>query len=183
MFHQELSMKRQVAIDSNAMTYLVDAMTAGCRPSGELAREKIALLRNYLYRDDILYISATVAAEYKRIKEERLRHYHQELADILLGEIVEMDPSEIKSRTAEYSAFHSRHNDCRILAESELGGASVLLTYDRDFMKRLRSRTRLIELLSPSEFWVQLNIPRGARPAKSPSPSNPLAKKLWWVWQ
>lgn len=49
-----------ISLDSNSLTYLVEAMTNGGEPVGEAADEKIAMLRIYFYRNDTLYHSVTV---------------------------------------------------------------------------------------------------------------------------
>jgi len=172
----------RVCVDSNALTYLVEAMTNGGCPTGDVAAEKIALLRIYLYRNDVLYLSQTVELEYQRIKDETRKLYHKQIADILLGEIQPVDSNAIKARTTDYLAHHGKQEDCRVLSECELGGGDVLLTYDQDFLKRLRGKTQRIELCAPSEFWSSLAIPKGTRPVTSPHPSNPLSKEVWWVW-
>lgn len=164
------------------MTYLVKAMSEVCQPVGDVAEEKIALLRIYLYRDDTLYISPTVRAEYEKIQEEARKHYHHNADEVVLGNTLDADQTRIDSRADEYFALHPKRNDCRILAESELGGADILLTYDTDFLKRLKGKAHKVKLFTPSELWSQLQIPKGTSPAKSPAPSNPLAKESWWVW-
>lgn len=171
-----------ICIDSNAMTYLVEAMTEVRQPVGNVAGEKIALLRIYLHHDGTLYISPTVRAEYEKMQEGVQKHHHHNADKVVLGDTLFADQTNINSRTDEYFALHQEINDCRILAESELGGADVLLTYDMTFLKRLKGKTHKIELFTPSEFWSKLQIPRGSRPAKSPALGNPLAKATWWVW-
>jgi predicted nucleic acid-binding protein len=171
-----------VCVDSNAMTYLVEAMTNGGCPAGDVAAEKIALLRIYLYRNDILYLSKTVELEYLRIKNETRKLHHKQIADVLLGEIPPVDSSAVETRAAEYLVHHGKQEDCRVLSECELGGGDVLLTYDQDFLKRLRGKTKKIKLYAPSEYWSALGIPQGTRPVTSPHPTNPLSREVWWVW-
>jgi predicted nucleic acid-binding protein len=129
-------------------------MTKAVRPSGDLAEEKIALARIYLYRDDIIYISSTVREEYEKITNEEIRRNHQGIDDILLGDIPTSESQIIESRMLEYCKHHSgKKKDCKILAEAELSGCQILLTYDQDFLKRLRSKTHSINMLEPSEYW------------------------------
>ncbi len=171
-----------VCVDSNAMTYLVEAMTNGGCPTGDVADEKIALLRIYLYRSDVLYLSKTVELEYQRIKDEKRKLNHKQIADVLLGEIPSVDSNAIEARATEYLVHHGKQEDCRVLSECELGGGDALLAYDQDFLKRLRGMTKSIKLYAPSEYWSRLGIPQGTRPVTCPHPSNPLSKEAWWVW-
>jgi predicted nucleic acid-binding protein len=173
----------RVCVDSNAMTYLVEAMSDGACPVGSVAAEKIALLRIYLYREDILYLSPTVKSEYQNIRDNLRRFHHEQMADILLDDITRVDSTAIEARKTEYLASHDKEKDCRILAECELGGGNVLLTYDQKFLRRLQGKTRNISLSAPSEFWAKLAIPKGVRPSKILHSSNPLSKQTWWVWQ
>lgn len=175
----------KVCIDSNALSYLVDAMTSGIKPTGNEADEKLALLHAYLYRNDILYISPTVRIEYERIRDEKKRINHQEVADILLGEILLSDNDIVQSKTLEYCKFHLGKNnekDCRILAEAELGGCKIILTYDQDFIKKLHDKTHGIRIMKPSDFWHSLDIPKKSRPVTVPHHTNPLSKETWWTW-
>lgn len=171
-----------VCADSNAMTYLVEAMTNVSRPTGDVAAEKMALLRIYLYRSDVLYLSQSVEWEYQQIKDGKRKQDHKQIADILLGEIRSVDSNAIEARATEYLVYHRRQKDCRVLSECELGGGDVLLTYDQDFLKRLRGKTKKIQLCAPSEYWSRLAVPKGVRPMTLPHSSNPLSREAWWVW-
>lgn len=174
-----------IAIDSNSMTYLVEAMSDGSNPSGNNSDEKIALLRIYLYQDNGLYISTTVRKEYEKIADEGKRRSHQGVADILLGDIPTSDQNLVESLMSEYNTYHSgerNKKDCRIIAEAELGGANIFLTYDKKLLKNLRVNTHSINILEPSNYWHSIAIPHGSRPIRSPSAKNPLSRNTWWVW-
>lgn len=172
-----------VCLDSNALTYLYDSMTSKAHcPVDQLAIEKIAMLRIYLYFHTILHYSPTAKLEYQRIKTERKRVIHEQIANALLREIPPAESCMIEARTNEYFCLHRKINDCRLLSECELGGGKVLLTYDNDLLKRLRGKTQMIEISPPSEFWARLEIPKGSSPPRTPSSSNPLSKETWWVW-
>ena len=175
----------KVSIDSNALSYLVDVMMNDKKPMEKEADEKIALFRVYLYREDNLYVSPTVRAEYEKIKDEQKRRDHQEITDILLGDISVSDHSLIKTRTKEYNKFHSgkkNEKDCKILAESEIGGCNLILTYDQDFYNKLNNKTHTIKIMKPSDFWVSLGIPQNSEMKKEPSSTNPHSKETWYVW-
>jgi predicted nucleic acid-binding protein len=174
-----------VCIDSNCCSYLVDAMVKSVRPTGDVAGEKIALLRIYFYSNDTLYVSPTVKAEYEKMKNEGERRNHQGVVDILLGDIQPTAICTLESRIMEYAEYHTgkkNKTDCRILAETELGGGQILLTYDQDFLKRLRGRTHTVRMMTPSEFWSSLGLSKGIEPVKVPHPTNPLSSEKWWIW-
>ncbi len=178
-------MKSLVCIDSNAVTYLVDAIMNGGQPIGDVASEKISLLRTYLYRDDTLHISPTVKEEYEKIKNEIKRKNHQGIADILLSDVSPPDSSLVESRASEYSIHHKgvkNKKDCKILAEAELSGCNILLTYDQTLLKNLRSKTQTLKLCEPSKYWNSIGINKGAKPVRSPHDTNPLACQTWWKW-
>ncbi len=174
-----------VAIDSNSLSYLVDAMNSGQQPTGDLCDQKISLLRVYLYRNEILYLVPTVESEYKRIKDEIRREIHDGISMVLLGDVLEADPTLLENRVCQYSIIHSgkkNNKDCQILAEAELGGCEYLLTYDFKFLARLKDKTQKITMITPSEFWELLNIPHGSNPVRVPHHTNPLSKQTWWIW-
>jgi hypothetical protein len=65
------SMRQRVGIDSNALTLLIEAVDPNFDPradSVDLAEEKKAILRAFLYKRIAYYIGPTVEAEYKKIK-------------------------------------------------------------------------------------------------------------------
>lgn len=174
-----------IAIDSNCHTYLVDAMYSCEQPVDKLANQKIALLRIYLYRNKILHISPTVKLEYQKIKETSKKERHDGVSNVLLGDVPKSDYKITENRFNFYANFYKgkkKENDCRILAESELGGCLYLLTYDFDFLKQLKEKTKSIKMRTPVEFWDSLNISKGSKPIRAPHPTNPLSKQTWWIW-
>lgn len=179
-------MSSMIGIDTNAMRFLVDAMTIGGKPVDNKANEKIALLRTYIYNNDVPHISPTVQEEYKKIKDEATRKYHESIAEILLGEIQPSDSTIVKTRMREYNQIHQgkkNEKDCRILAESELGGCKFFLTYDKTFLKKLTHKTHNIKMMEPSQFWKYISISKNAKPIRRPHDTNPLSKETWWLWQ
>jgi hypothetical protein len=174
-----------VAIDSNCMTYLVEAMSEGSKPSGDTSNEKIALLRIFIYHDKYLCISTTVRKEFDKIVDEAKRQSHHGVADILLLDIPTTDQNLIESLILEYNIYHpgeKNKKDCRILAEAELGGANIFLTYDQIFLNNLCNNTHKISMFKPSNYWHDLSIPHDISPIRSPSANNPLSLNKWWGW-
>lgn len=178
-------MKKTIAIDSNALTYFIGAIESAYDPSLDtpnLAAQKVAMLRIYFYRGEPFYIVPTVEQEYKRITEDGKRNIHGDVHSILLLDFIwDIDENEIIKRANSYSNFHPDPKDCRIVAEAELGGIEVLLSFDRQFINRLRHNTVSIVLMQPSDYWNILNIAPGTRPILSPHKSNPLSHKTWWL--
>jgi len=62
-------MPRAVAIDSNALTYLIEANQPGYDPSTDLqlGKQRLAMIRTLFYSDRLLWVGPTVEAEYKKI--------------------------------------------------------------------------------------------------------------------
>ncbi len=72
-------MAEWVGIDSNALTYLLDAMdeTYGLRiDPAAIAPERLAMIRCFFYADCSFWVSPTVRAEYLRIgdREKQAKH-------------------------------------------------------------------------------------------------------------
>lgn len=89
-----------------------------------------------------------------------------------------MDGAE--SRILDLMQFHDDREDCRILVECERYEMDYLLTYDRDFIKRLAPQAQALKVVRPSEFWDKLNVPPGANPRYVPADGNPMGAALWW---
>ncbi len=179
-------MDSKVAIDSNCLSYLVDAIHLGRKPTGNQADEKIALFRIYLYRRETLRVPPAVKSEYERIKDKQYKELHDSIHMILLEDVfLSCDPEVLESCVQEYSVVHPGRKeriDCQIVAEAELGGCHYLLTYDYDLLSHLKGRTHRIELMTPTKFWNVLEIPHGMNPPYVPHPTNPYSKQTWWIW-
>ncbi len=177
--------RKTIAIDSNALTFFVDAIEADYDPArdrADLAAEKVAVLRIYFYTGEPYYVVPMVEKEYKDIVKRIKRTNHEEVHAVLMLDFVhEIEENDIKQRADFYFRFHPYAMDCRILAEAELGGIEILLTFDSKLINRLKQNTKRIKLMRPSEFWHSLNMPSGARPVVAPHRTNPLSRKTWWV--
>ena len=175
-------MKKQihVGLDSQCYTYLIDTMASVDEPTDDIADQRIALFRIYLYKEGGLHILTTVRAENQCIHDMALAKHHENWMT-LFPETQPINPSRIDDRTKELLACHSGARNCRILAEAEDVGLSVLLSFDSKFIAKLRSKTA-VSVVRPLDFWTSLNIPRGAKPENPPRPDNPMAAQSWWRW-
>ena len=171
----------QVGLDSQCLSYLIDAWRFGRDPVGSLAAEQLSLTRLFFYLPDTLWTTRTVVDECARIREEDRAALHKSFIAVLFGELPLRSPSDVDRRSDCLATLHSGEGDRRIVAEAEDVGHTHLLTNDRDFIAHLSSATR-ISVLRPSEAWASLAPNRGARPNKVPEASNPLAREIWWHW-
>ncbi len=88
----------QIILDSQCYTYLVTVMNDMKKPTDQLAAEKTALLRCFLYGNLEFTITPTVNKEWQKIKDIKKRDIHQkfgvlidtvQLFDIQQNQIVE----------------------------------------------------------------------------------------------
>lgn len=172
-----------VAIDSNALTYLVEAMEPGYDPADDapgLAAERIAMIRTYLYAGVQFWVMPTVEAEYNRIRDPSRHLRHQRTVWILLLDAPVDAPSDsLTARARQLASHHPGANDCRIVAESEASGVCSLVTRDDTLIANLQPHTKLL-LQYPSLFWASLGISPGASPLFQPHTTNALAQVSWW---
>ncbi len=171
-----------IGIDSQCVSFLIDAMQNVRVPNDSLAEEKIALFRTYLYTPGTLYVTPTVTEECAAIRNIAMKELHESYIMVLIGESQIRDPRNVETRVRELERYHSGKNDCRILAEAEDAEFYALLSYDNNFLNRLKAVLSSVKLYRPTEYWSQLNISHGAKPDKVPHRNNPLAKQAWWKW-
>lgn len=171
-----------IGIDSQCVSYLIDAMQNVEEPRGNLAPEKIALFRTYLYTPGTLYVTPTVTKECAAIRNTEQNELHKSYILTLIGESQIQNQINIESRVQELEIYHNGKNDCRILAEAEEAEYCVLLSYDNNFLSRLKAISSSVQLYRPSEYWSHLNIERGAKPDKIPHKTNPMFLQTWWKW-
>lgn len=181
-------MKATVGFDTNVLVYLAKAMTEGYDPKADqepiLAREKVAAFRIFLYIDAIA-VGTTVSREIENTRSLGIRHHLTSLRDNLLVELVNTDAREIEKQARLFGQFHKgtkNWRDCLVVAEAVIGGLKVFLTFDCDLSKRLDGRTGPLCLMTPSDYWEQMNVPHGQRPRWSPAKTNPLYHATWWHW-
>lgn len=177
-------MKQRIAIDSNALTYLIEAIDPDYDPSADkskVALERIAMIRSYLYCDCPFQVLPTVAYEYSRISKEDWRLTHERVSNVLLlDDSSELDEEAIRLRAKDLFVHHSKEKDCRIAAEAEAAGVTVLLTRDKDLIGRLGPIVKGLSIMRPTDFLAKLAIGPNTKPILSPAPSNPLYDKSWW---
>jgi hypothetical protein len=174
-----------VALDSNAMTYWIDALGSTSGPPAEpCGFEKLALARIFFYlpKESGFHYTPTVQSEFQAIRDRARRDDHLSWALVHISGVRPLpDPSAVETRAAELMPFHRRGKDCRIVAECELTEIITLLTCDTDLLKKLRAKSR-VALSLPSEYWERMAVPKGTVPTWAPHPTNPLSKLTWWRW-
>lgn len=181
-------MTDKVGVDSNLLTYLIEAYNSGFDPFSDpfpvLVPERVAALRLFLYLD-VIYLLPTVCKETEGIRDRAKLKQHMEFSDILLHEISDKDlnTADVEKRVKYYYTFHPNQKDCRIVAEAELAGLDIFLTFDRKLINKLNGRTQSLRIMESSQYWNKLDIPKGTPSKWLPHPTNPLYKTDWWRWQ
>lgn len=172
-----------IALDSNAMTHLIDALSSvSGPPTGADAEEKIALARIFLWlpSESCFHLTPTVEQEYKAIREQDKLDLHESWTCHLSALRPLPDSKNVRSRADELRVHHRGEKDRSIVAECELTGIKTLLTADRDLLK-LGTATK-VRLCLPTEYWKAMMVLPGCPTTKSFPPSNPLGDCAWWRW-
>ena len=174
----------RVALDSNVLSYLIEALGSLDRPpTGSAVAEKIALARCFIYRreETVFCVTPTVRAEYTKItSQERLTdHVHWSL--LHLQELTQpSNTADIILRTNALSAHHSDIDDCRIVAECEALDVSVLLTSDRKLRNSMQRSASKVNVLSGRQFWEEMAIAPRSKPTIELDSNDPLNDATWW---
>jgi predicted nucleic acid-binding protein len=179
----EKAMPQRTAIDSNAFTYLVEAVSPEYDPTfdnPQLASERIAMLRAILYGGIQFSVVPTVEQEVSHIPDEvRLRDHQGAAFVMFLPVTMQVSDEVVCTRVSALQAHHPRYPDCRIVAEAELAGLETLVTNDKDLIHNLSGQSR-IRLMKPSDYFETLGIAAGSDPVWEPERSNPLFKTDRW---
>jgi len=173
---------QRVGLDSQCLSYVIDAANGVIEPTDSLADERKALLRAWFYGPGRFFVSETVLSECTRIRDTERRALHESFGEITYWGLPVRDAGAVAKRAAEFALLHPKTSDCRILAEAEDLLLDTLLTFDEQLMKRLSPASSTVVLATPSSFWLGLGIPRGARPRSIPHLTNPLSGQSWWRW-
>jgi hypothetical protein len=102
-------MGQVVALDSNSLTYLIEAVAEGYLPDrdhDEVAPERLAMLRLYCYTDCSFWVAPTVQAEYLRIKNDDRRTAHNIWASYDLEDVLPLaTTSDLRLRASSWGRF------------------------------------------------------------------------------
>jgi len=172
----------QIGLDSQCLSYLLDAIAGIDEPKDSLALEKKALLRSWFYKPGTFTLTETVISEVGKISNAERREFHESFIRTLFLDPPVRDLTAVQARSNQFQIAHPKSQDCRILAEAEELGLDIVLTYDHDFWKRLQGASPTTKLIKPSTYWTALNVPIGAEPRTEPDHTNPLSEQSWWRW-
>lgn len=182
----EFAMRRaralQIGLDSQCLSYLLDAIAGIDEPKDLLASEKKSLLRVWFYKPWTFTLTETVISEVGRIPDANRREFHESFIRTLFVDYPVRDLAAVQTRASQFQLAHPKPKDCRILAEAEELGLDIVLIYDHDFWKRLHGASPTTMLMKPSAYWTGLNVPKGAEPRTVPHHTNPLSQQQWWRW-
>ena len=179
----------KLALDTNVAAYVVEALELGYTPFEDLQKDlildRIAAFRLYVYGGPPCIVP-TVKHELEETHQPRrwkpfdgTPYRFEEIA------ATQVDEASVIARASDYGRIHrgsQNGRDCRIVAEAECADLGVLLTFDLDLRKALGEKTRSIAIRLPSEYWQDLNLPRGLTPTNPPAPGQVLAMAKWWRW-
>ena len=178
-------MRASVGVDTNVLAFLAQAASGVYDPAADadaiLKPERVAAYRVFLYSPCIA-VTPTVNEEIERTTDPRERAELVGWRHTLFVELLDVHPGAVEARTRRFRQHHTGERDCRIVAEAELAGLDVLLTFDKTLRKHLDGHSTPLRLRYPSEYWAELQIPRGQVPGSSPDPTNPIHTATWWRW-
>jgi predicted nucleic acid-binding protein len=180
----------KIGLDSQCLSYLLDAIAGISEPTDSLVLEKIALTRAWFYKpgDFSFHLTPTIISEIREIKQKERREFHENLIlPIFCIHNSITDIANVRARAEEFKVHHSKLNDCLVLAEAEELRLDIVLTYDSKFWKRLCNKSNVTKLMKPTEYWASLSIPIGSAPQYRPydansEDANPLSFQHWWRW-
>ena len=172
--------ERQVGLDTQCFSYLLDAIAGIEMPTDALAPQKVALLRTWFYQPGTFILSETVISEVARIRHLERRELHESFVRTLFLDYPVRSLATVEARATELIEIHPGPSDCRIFAEAEDLELDFLITYDHAFWKRISGINSKTKLRKPLEYWESLEIPKGAQPVTVPHHTNPLSQQEWW---
>jgi hypothetical protein len=171
----------ELGLDSNCLSYVIDALEGIGEPKDALAEQKVALVRLFLYTPGTLWTLPTVKREFSRISDPKRRASHESWTSVLFDPRPLNNPEGVRRRADDMKAIHCDEDDRLVLAEAEDVGFASLLSYDLTFVRRLAPHARL-DLTTPLACWQVLAPPKGVSPCNLPRYDNPLAAQTWWRW-
>jgi len=172
----------RIGIDSNCLSYLIDSASSEARAKTATSEEGVALVRIWFYGTERLHVTETVAAECFEIKDPERKAIHAAFTSQSYWGVPVRNAEAVRKRADALKHLHHGSGDRFALAEAEDAELGILLTYDKAFLKLDGLSNSTVRLVKPSEYWKELNLPRGVKPIVQPAFGNPLENHRWWVW-
>jgi hypothetical protein len=172
----------RIALDSNCVSYLIDACNGQINKEFKHAVEGEALVRIWYYLAQRYYISERVLLECGRIRDEPRREIHKAFSLPTYFGSAMKDLAAVQKRADDLLLYHPKDGDCLVLAEAEDMEADTLLCCDNDFIKKLSPVSEMVRIMRPTEYWQEASVPKGAIPKIVPEASNPLHSNTFWRW-
>ncbi len=132
-----------------------------------LRPERVAAAR-ILRTSPKLAVPPTVSEEIERTADPTERAALVGWRDALPLQFLECPAGAVAARAQEFRQYHDHERDCRIVAEAEVGGVAVFLTFDRTLRNRLGDRSPTVRVRYPTEYWGELQS-SGGRVRAEPS--------------
>jgi hypothetical protein len=171
---------REVGLDSQCPSYVLDAFSGIECPTDSIADQRVALARLFFYAPAALSVTRTVVDECAEIRCVERAELHRSWISAHFGEIPVSDPAAIQERARHLEQLHRGARDCAIVAEAEAVGFDALISFDAELKRRLTGHTT-VPILEPLEYWNSLGIPADASPRWAPAQTNPLLGQNWWL--
>ena len=103
-----MAIKNQnVGIDSQCLSYLIDAVVDVEEPVDPLAEEKKSLIRTWFYLPGTFYVSETVVKECSKIRNSERRELHDRFIVPLFIDAPVRNSSAVEKQTAKYMERHA----------------------------------------------------------------------------
>ncbi len=153
-------MSSVVGIDTNVLAHLIQVVQGQYDPwrdadTGPVRSERMVPSR-ILRAVPRLAVPPTVLAEIERTADPAERPTPVSWRDALPLEVLDCPASTVAARAQWFRQFHGRERDCRIVAEAEVGGLVVFLTFDPTLRNRLGNRSPTVRVRHPTEYWGEL---------------------------
>ncbi len=153
-----------VGVDTNVLAHFIQIVRGQYDPfrdaDGGLRAERRAA--SWVLRAvPCLAVPPSVLAEIERTADPTERPAPVRWRDALPLEILKCPVSTVAARAQWFHQFHGQNRDCRIVAEAEVGGLVILLTFDPTLRNRLGNRSPTLRVRFPTEYWGELMSARG----------------------
>lgn len=175
-----IEQEQKVGLDSQCLSYLIDAIYEVNCPVDTLSNEKVSLVKIWFYKHNNYYVTETVISEVKKIRDIERKELHEDFIRTLLLDFPVENVIDVNNRADDLIEYHNKRNDCLILAEAEELGLDMVLTYDNKFWERLRYNSNKTRLVKPASYWGSLKVPKGLMPITEPHRTSPLSNTSWW---
>lgn len=137
--------------------------------------EALAMLRIFLYGDLIHWLPPSVIEELGGHGDEAVVAATNAVVEVLFDELVIENQEAVDAFVERWSGKGASKSDATWLGEAwHVGFVETAITFDLRLVRGVNGEVEGLRVMTPRQYWHELDVPSGAQPRVVPAFGHPL---------